>query len=76
MSIEMLVMIIVGGLGSVLGSVLGASLLLLLQTLLVDFRDYQSIVVGSILVGVLLFEPMGMRGRWLRIKYFFKTWPF
>jgi branched-chain amino acid transport system permease protein len=76
MSIEMLVMILVGGLASVLGSVLGAALLVFLQHSLTAFRDYQSIIIGGILVGVLLFEPMGMRGRWLRIKYYFKAWPF
>jgi branched-chain amino acid transport system permease protein len=76
MSIEMLVMILVGGLASVLGSVMGACLLVFLQNFLSEFQEYQSIVIGSILVGVLLFEPMGMRGRWLRIKYYFKAWPF
>jgi branched-chain amino acid transport system permease protein len=76
LSIELLVMVVVGGLGSVLGSVLGASLLVLLPHAMADLRDYQSIVVGAILIGVLLFEPMGLRGRWLRIKYYFKAWPF
>ncbi len=76
MSIELLVMVLIGGLGSVLGSVLGASFLVLLPHLVASFRDYQSILVGLILIAVLLFEPMGMRGRWLRIKYYFKAWPF
>jgi branched-chain amino acid transport system permease protein len=76
LSIELLVMVVVGGLGSVLGSILGASLLVLLPHVMADLRDYQSIVVGGILIGVLLFEPMGLRGRWLRIKYYFKAWPF
>jgi branched-chain amino acid transport system permease protein len=76
MSIELLVMVVVGGLASVLGSVLGASLLVLLPHVISSFRDFQAIIVGSILIGVLLFEPMGMRGRWLRIKYYFKAWPF
>jgi branched-chain amino acid transport system permease protein len=76
MSIEMLVMVLVGGLASVLGSILGATLLVFLQHFLSRFQELQSIIVGGILVGVLLFEPMGMRGRWLRIKYYFKAWPF
>lgn len=76
LSIELLVMVVVGGLGSVLGSVLGAALMVLLPHALADFRDYQVLVVGAILISVLLFEPMGMRGRWLRIKYYFKAWPF
>ncbi|HMJ12803.1 MAG TPA: branched-chain amino acid ABC transporter permease [Polyangiaceae bacterium] len=76
LSIELLVMVLVGGLASVLGSVLGAALLVLSQNLLSSFRDYQSIVVGGILITVLLFEPMGLRGRWLRMKYYLKAWPF
>jgi branched-chain amino acid transport system permease protein len=76
LSIELLVMVVVGGLASVLGSVLGAALLVLLPHAMADLRDYQSIVVGAILIAVLLFEPMGLRGRWLRIKYYFKAWPF
>ena len=76
LSIELLVMVLVGGLASVLGSVLGATLLILSQNLLTEFRDYQSIIVGGILVAVLLFEPMGLRGRWLRMKYYLKAWPF
>ena len=76
MSIELLVMVVVGGLASVLGSVLGASLLVLLPQLISSFRDFQAVIVGGILIAVLLFEPLGMRGRWLRIKYYFKAWPF
>lgn len=76
LSIEMLVMILVGGLASVLGSILGATLLVGLQSYLSELRELQSVLVGGILVAVLLFEPMGLRGRWLRIKYYFKAWPF
>ena len=76
MSIELLVMVLVGGLASVLGSILGAALLVLLPHVISDFRDYQAIVVGGILILVLLFEPMGLRGRWLRIKLYFRAWPF
>ena len=76
MIIELLVMVVVGGLGSVLGSILGATLLVLLPHAVASFRDVQTMLVGAILIAVLLFEPMGMRGRWLRIKYYFKAWPF
>ena len=39
-------------------------------------RDGQAVVIGAILVAVILFEPMGLRGRWLRIKTYFRAWPF
>jgi branched-chain amino acid transport system permease protein len=76
LSIELLVMVLVGGLGSILGSVLGATLLVLLPHAFAPLRDHQTMMVGAILVAVLLFEPLGLRGRWLRIKYYFKAWPF
>lgn len=84
-SIELLVMVLVGGLASLLGSVLGAALIVLLPHGLSALasaleepliRDSQYVLIGTILIGVLLFEPLGLRGRWLRIKYYFKAWPF
>ena len=75
-SIELLVMIMVGGLASILGSVLGAALIVTLAHTMSAFRDYQAVVIGAILVAVILFEPMGLRGRWLRIKTYFRAWPF
>jgi branched-chain amino acid transport system permease protein len=76
MSIELLVMVVVGGLASILGSILGAALLVLLPHALSGLRDFQSIFIGAILIAVLLFEPMGLRGRWLRLKRYFLVWPF
>lgn len=75
-SIELLVMIMVGGLASILGSVLGASLLVTLEHTLTAFVDYQTVAIGTILILVILFEPMGLRGRWLRMRLYFKAWPF
>lgn len=76
LSIELLVIVLVGGLASVLGTVLGAAVLILVRHSLSATPEYQSIVVGVVLTAILLFEPMGLRGRWLRIKYYFKAWPF
>ena len=59
-----------------LGSVLGATLIVLLTHTLSAFRDYQGLAIGLILLAVILFEPMGLRGRWLRIKAYFLAWPF
>jgi branched-chain amino acid transport system permease protein len=76
MSIELLVMVVVGGLASPLGAILGAALLVLLPHLLSDLRHLQAVVIGAILLAVLLFEPMGLRGRWLRVRRYFQAWPF
>jgi branched-chain amino acid transport system permease protein len=76
LSIELLVIVIIGGLGSVLGTVLGAAVYLTLEHGLSDYPEYKSIIMGVVLIAILLFEPMGIRGRWLRVKYYFKAWPF
>ncbi len=61
-------MIVVGGLGSVVGSVLGASLLVYVMELLREFKSTQEIVFGALLVGFMVFQPNGLvvfLKRWL-----------
>lgn len=76
MSISFLAMVVVGGLGSVLGSHLGAILMTLLPLSLTAVRNIPEIIYGTIMILVILFEPLGLRGRWLKIKRYWKTWPF
>ena len=61
-------MIVVGGLGSVVGSVLGAALLVYIMELLREFKSTQEIVFGALLVGFMVFQPHGLvvfMKRWL-----------
>src|SRR5499427_2130469 len=61
-------MIVVGGLGSVVGAVLGASLLVYLMEVLREFKSTQEIVFGALLVGFMVFQPNGLvvfMKRWL-----------
>jgi branched-chain amino acid transport system permease protein len=61
-------MIVVGGLGSVVGSVLGASLLVYVMELLREFKSTQEIVFGAVLVAFMVFQPHGLvvfLKRWL-----------
>ena len=99
LSITFLAMVIVGGLGSVMGSILGAALLTYLQLklqiiqeapligpLLVELSNryftpeglpnIQSIVFGAIMIAIVIFEPLGMHGIYLRSKRYWKMWPF
>lgn len=99
MSIMFLTMVVVGGLGSILGSIIGACLLSWLE---LEFRDILSvpfigewlqslsksyfsltgvanirfIIFGSLLILIMLFEPYGFYGLWLRIKKYWRGWPF
>jgi branched-chain amino acid transport system permease protein len=38
--------------------------------------NIQSIVIGAIMIGIVIFEPLGMNGIYLRTKRYWKTWPF
>jgi branched-chain amino acid transport system permease protein len=51
-SVQYVVMIVVGGLGSVYGGALGAALLVALPHLLVSFKDYENLVFGLLLMAV------------------------
>ena len=62
-SILILAMVVLGGMGSIVGSVLGAVLLTALPELLREFRSYQDLVYGALLVGLLILRPEGLLGR-------------
>jgi len=90
LSIEYLAMIIVGGLGSVLGSIYGAMFMVLVPELLKFgtefikdipafqhiFAPLREVVFGALIVFFLIFEPRGLAEMWRRIKNFFLLWPF
>jgi len=85
-SIQLLLMVVVGGLGSLQGAVLGAIFISFLPQLLAVLRDALPAAIarqpglepglfGLILVLVILFEPQGIYGRWLRIKRYYQLSP-
>ncbi|HIJ95258.1 MAG TPA: branched-chain amino acid ABC transporter permease [Desulfuromonadales bacterium] len=59
-SIELLTMVVIGGLGSIYGSFLGAALLTLLPEFLRGANDYDIIIYGGLLVVMVMFMPGGM----------------
>jgi branched-chain amino acid transport system permease protein len=59
-SVELLTMVIIGGLGSIYGSCLGAALLTLLPEFLRTFQDYDIVVYGLLLIVMTMFMPGGL----------------
>ncbi len=59
-SVELLTMVIIGGLGSIYGSFLGAALLTLLPEFLRTFQDYDIVVYGLLLILMTMFMPGGL----------------
>lgn len=62
LSIEVLAMVIIGGIGSLIGAVLGAFLLILLPEVLRFGEDYRMIVFLLVLMATLAFFPAGLAG--------------
>jgi branched-chain amino acid transport system permease protein len=62
-SILILAMVVLGGMGSLPGSVVGAIILTALPELLREFQSYQDLLYGALLVGLLVLRPEGLLGR-------------
>lgn len=90
-SILYLAMIIVGGLGSIAGSVYGAIFITLLPVVIRNVANalepalpflaaqlpaVQNAVFGLVIILFLIIEPRGLHRLWERIKEYFRFWPF
>lgn len=59
-SIRMVTMVVIGGMASIWGALLGASLLTLLPEWLHSFSEFEMLVYGLILMSVMIFLPRGL----------------
>lgn len=59
-SVEFVAMVIIGGVSTPIGAVLGAAVLTLLPQLLASFHDYQEIVIGLIIMLAMIYLPRGI----------------
>ncbi len=59
-SIELVVMVVLGGMGRLYGAVVGAFILTALPQLLTSFEEYQTLIYGSIIILVMIFMPKGV----------------
>ncbi|MDI9332099.1 MAG: branched-chain amino acid ABC transporter permease [Alphaproteobacteria bacterium] len=86
-SIDLLLMVVIGGLGSIHGAFLGALFLITMPQLISLGKEFlpdaiaqapglQAVVYGVVLIGFVLFEPMGLYGRWLKVRAWLQLFPF
>jgi branched-chain amino acid transport system permease protein len=61
-SIELVTMVVLGGMASTWGALLGALVLTFLPELLVVFEDYEVMIFGAILMCMMIFMPQGLFG--------------
>jgi branched-chain amino acid transport system permease protein len=59
-SIKLVTMVVLGGMASIWGSLLGAGVLTVLPELLVVFHDFEVVIYGAILIVVMIFLPRGL----------------
>lgn len=119
LSVEFIAIVLIGGVGTVSGTLLGAAFVILLPRLVEDFTHllegviaeggflatifdplistdgdfglintsagvapglgidaFNTLVYGLLIIGFLIFEPLGLYGIWLRIRNYWKGWPF
>jgi branched-chain amino acid transport system permease protein len=89
LSFLVLFMVIIGGLGSVLGSFLGAAFIVLLPILLTNApmllgvempvalqQEIQLMVFGGLIIAFLIVEPHGLARLWQITKEKLRLWPF
>lgn len=89
-SFEILFMVIIGGLGSILGSFLGAGFIVLLPILITNFgalvagdavspdtvAHLEYVIFGVLIVAFLILEPLGLARLWQITKEKLRLWPF
>jgi branched-chain amino acid transport system permease protein len=86
-SIDLLLLVTIGGLGSVHGAFLGAIFLVAAPQLISQFKDFlpehiaqapglKQAVYGMVLIAFVMFEPRGIYGRWLKVRTWLQLFPF
>ena len=61
-SIDILVMVVFGGMGSMTGSVIAAAFIGVLNMLLQNFSSIRMVIYGVVLVAIMIFRPGGLLG--------------
>jgi branched-chain amino acid transport system permease protein len=59
-SIELVTMVVLGGMASTYGAIVGAAILTILPQLLTVFHDFEMLVFGAILMGTMIFMRKGL----------------
>ena len=86
LSLQLVLMVVIGGLGSVRGAILGGILISLMPTAISKIKVWlppsiagqfglETFLFGLVLALFVLFEPAGMNGRWLKLRALIETFP-
>jgi branched-chain amino acid transport system permease protein len=96
LSVRYIAMILIGGIATISGSIMGAFFITFLPRIVrwlagfaifgfisespaggfVTLAQFEAMLFGLLIVGFLIFEPLGLYGIWLRVRNYWKAWPF
>jgi branched-chain amino acid transport system permease protein len=94
LSLQYIAMIVVGGVGTTFGPILGALFITAMPRVIEELGDripgvasspgaegitvfsLNQALFGALIIAFLLLEPRGLAALWLRIKAYFRSWPF
>jgi branched-chain amino acid transport system permease protein len=94
MSVQFIAMILIGGVATISGSIMGALFITLLPRITTELPavlpfitdsatgggitvvQVEAILYGLLIIVFLLFEPRGLYGIWIRVRNYWKAWPF
>jgi len=93
LSVQFVAMVLIGGVSTISGSIMGAFFIALLPRLTRELPEYlpfmsssatetpnvfqvETLLYGLLIVAFLLLEPRGLFGLWVRIRNYWKAWPF
>ncbi len=75
-SITLFVGVIIGGLASVEGSLLGAAFVIVVPQVFSAYKEMVPVIYGLAIIIVMIFEPLGLYGRWMKMRLYLRNWPF
>lgn len=93
MSIDFLAVVVIGGIATISGTLIGACFVVLLPRALEELTHFipwitvssggllnvfqlQTIIFGLLIILFITLEPRGLFGLWVRVRNYFKAWPF
>jgi len=74
-SLEVILMVLLGGIESMFGALLGAFSLTIIQDYLMIEVPYWRAALGLLMLMLIHFAPNGWMGLWLKVKIFMKARP-
>lgn len=96
LSIKYIAMVLIGGVATVSGSIMGAVFITFLPKIVrwmatlwifgfisespsggfVTAAQFEQVLFGLLIVGFLIVEPLGLYGIWIRVRNYWRAWPF